>query len=209
MLRNLIEFWLPPPLTDGRKLGRFLSGEASYLAQRTTYEFTRNTLAWHGQAAFGDDGFNAVFRICRWESFASILSGFVVLTHIRLRAAAGDPGALASPLLQLFTDELAAYPTPAHRADWVDVTTRLAQRLTANARPTPAEIGSEAALRVYETIPVRSAHAAEDRDVLANAIRLGTISVHDRLATRLRPDAVNASLRTIAPPSPTATQTAP
>jgi len=195
MLRRLIEFWLPPPLTDGRTLGSFLSGEASYLAQRTTYEFTRNTLAWHGQSAFGDDGFNAVFRVCRWESFASILSGFVVLTHVRLRAAAGDPGALAAPLSQLFAAELAAYPMPAHRPDWGDVTARLAQRLAANARPTPAEIGSEAAMRVYETIPVRSGHAAEDRDVLANAIRLGTISVHDRLAARLRPDAVTASLR--------------
>lgn len=209
MLRALIEFWLPPPLTDGRKLGRFLSGEASYLAQRTTYEFTRNTLAWHGQAAFGDDGFNDVFRVCRWESFASILSGFVVLTHIRLRAAAGDPGALTAPLLQLFAAELAAYPMPSHRADWTDVTTRLTQRLTANAHPTPAEIGSEAALRVYETIPVRSAHAAEDRDVLANAIRLGTISVHDRLAARLRPDAVTASLRLAPAMRPGPAKTAP
>ncbi len=197
MLRKLIEYWLPPPLTDGRTLGRFLSGEASYLAQRSTYEFTRNTLAWHGQSAFGDDGFNDVFRVCRWESFASILSGFVVLTHIRLRAAAPDPDALAAPLLQLFAAELAAYPMPTHRTDWTDVTTRLAQRLTTNAQPTPAEIGNEAALRVYETIPVRSAHAAEDRDVLANAIRLGTISVNDRLAARLRPDAVNASLNAV------------
>ena len=198
MLQRLIAYWLPPPLRDAGTLGRFLSGEASYLAQRSTYEFTRNTLAWYGQAAFGHASFNDVFRICRWESFASILSGFMVLAHTRLRSAdSGETGLLAAPLVGLLATELAAYPTPTHRSDWEDVTTRLMQRLATGGNPTPAEIGSEAALRVYETLPVRSGNAAEDRDVLANAIRLGTISVNDRLAVRLRPDAVAASLLAI------------
>ncbi len=199
MLGRLIAYWSPPPLTDARALGRFLSAEASYLAQRSTYEFTRNTLAWYGQAAFGDDRFNDVFRVCRWESFASILGGFVVLAHTRLRrVGSGDAKLLAPALLRIYGAELSAYPMPAHRSDWADVTLRLEQRLAAGGAPTPAEIGSEAALRVYETIPVRSGNAAEDRDVLANAIRLGTISVNDRLAARLRPDAVSASLIEIA-----------
>ena len=123
----------------------------------------------------------------------------MVLAHTRLRrGAAGDTRLLAPALLRIYAAELGAYPMPAHRSDWTDVTTRLEQRLATGGAPTPAEIGSEAALRVYETIPVRSGNAAEDRDVLANAIRLGTISVNDRLAARLRPDAVSASLIEIA-----------
>lgn len=197
ILRKLFEHWRQGPLADGESLGRFLSGEASYLAQRSTYEFTRNTLAWFGQSAFGDDRFNDVFRICRWESFASILGGFIVLAQSRLLPAArGHEAALAAGLVRVFERELAAYPTPSHRADWRETVEALRATL---ANPpaggvTPASIGTRAAERVIETIPVRSPNAAEDRQVLANAVRLGTIGVNDRLAARLVPDAVIRSL---------------
>jgi hypothetical protein len=197
MIRKFFEHWRQGPLADGESLGRFLSGEASYLAQRSTYEFTRNTLAWFGQSAFGDDKFNDVFRICRWESFASILSGFVVLTQARLGPATrGNETAVADGLVRVFEAALAAYPTPAHRTDWRETVTALRETLLASdgRSLTPAAIGARAAERVIETVPVRSPNDAEDRQVIANAVRLGTIGVNDRLTARLVPEAMVRSL---------------
>ena len=54
MLRRLVDHFRPPRIRDRAALRRFVSGEASYLAQRATYEFSRNTLAWYGQHAFAD-----------------------------------------------------------------------------------------------------------------------------------------------------------
>lgn len=197
MIGKLFEHWRQGPLADGESLGRFLSGEASYLAQRSTYEFTRNTLAWFGQSAFGDDKFNDVFRICRWESFASILAGFVVLTQARLATAArGREPEVAEGLARIFESALAAYPTPAHRADWQEIVAALRQSLRAadGQAPSPAAIGARAAERVIETVPVRSPNDAEDRQVISNAVRLGTIGVNDRLAARLVPEAMVRNL---------------
>jgi hypothetical protein len=197
MIGKLFEHWRQGPLADGESLGRFLSGEASYLAQRSTYEFTRNTLAWFGQSAFGDDKFNDAFRICRWESFASILAGFIVLTQARLSPAArGREPEVADGLVRIFEAALAAYPTPAHRADWQEIVTALhdALRAAGSQGLSPAAIGARAAERVIATVPVRSPNDAEDRQVISNAVRLGTIGVNDRLAARLVPEAMVRNL---------------
>ena len=72
------------------ELRRFLSGETSYLAQRMTYEFSRNTLAWFGQHYFADPGFNDVFRKCRWESFGLLGADVTLLAFGWMAAARPD-----------------------------------------------------------------------------------------------------------------------
>src|SRR5262245_29172017 len=138
MLRSVIEYFVPPAVGDRAAFARFLSGEASYLAQRCTYEFARNTLGYFGQHHFGDDRFNDAFRISRWESFAAILAGMVLLAEARLRPHAGDaPDRLIDPLTQLYREMLAEYPLPAHRAQgWEADVSALRDRLVhAQAAP--------------------------------------------------------------------------
>ena len=102
MLGGLIERFWPSPVADAPALQRLLSGEASYLAQRSTYEFTRNTLAWFGQHHFADDRFNEHFRRCRWESFASLLQAMILIASARLRpAATGRDAAMVEGLAAL------------------------------------------------------------------------------------------------------------
>ena len=130
MLTRAYRYFFPPPIRDRAALGSFMSGEAAYLAQRSTYEFTRNTLAWHGQAAFGDREFNDVFRICRWEAFGAVLSGFSLLAFARLAPGPGGRrGDLEAAMVKFYGDLLGAYETPRHRTDWADELAALAERL--------------------------------------------------------------------------------
>ena len=90
MLTNLVEYLRPSRLRSATALRRFVSGEASYLAQRATYEFSRNTLAWYGQHAFADREFNDRFRVCRWEGYAGLVEVFCVLVRARLGRAPAE-----------------------------------------------------------------------------------------------------------------------
>ncbi|MBL8702007.1 MAG: hypothetical protein JNK67_26730 [Alphaproteobacteria bacterium] len=196
-MRPLLDYFRPPPIRSAAALREFISGEASYLAQRSTYEFSRNALAWYGQAAFGDPEFNDAFRICRWETFAIVLSNFVLLARARLAARVAVPAGLDDALVAQARIMLAAYPTPVHRRDWEDVVAELADRLAAARQeepPSPAGLGAAAAARVYPTMPVQSGNKAEDRKVIANALSFGTIAFNDRLAVRLDDAAVVADL---------------
>lgn len=196
-MRRILDYFRPPPIRAAAPLREFLSGEASYLAQRSTYEFSRNALAWYGQAAFGDPEFNDVFRVCRWETYATVLSGFVVLTELRLLPVSSDRSLLDGALLDAFDRMVGAYPVPDHRRDWADVREDLRLGLAAidpAAPPTPRTLGARAAERVYPTLPVRSGNTAEDRSVMTNALTFGTIAFQDRLVARLDPAATHADL---------------
>lgn len=189
MLTSLIDHFRPPAIRTLPALRRFVSGEASYLAQRSTYEFARNTLAWYGQHAFADDRFNDAFRICRWEAFAALTTRFVLLARGRLVISdAAASTRVAASLTDQAAAILAEYPLPSHRQAWNDILDALRQRLVTfdiAAPPGPATLGNEAAALVYPTLPVRSGNTAEDREVIANALRFGTIAVNDRLGARL------------------------
>lgn len=175
-----------------------MSGEASYLAQRSTYEFTRNTLAWHGQAAFGDKAFNDAFRICRWEAFASVLAGFGLLAFARLDPGAGGRrGEVEVAMVGLYRSMLGAYETPVHRPDWSDHEAALAERLKLlqpATLPSAEEAMRPAAERIYKTVPAKAGNPREERDVIANALRFGAIGFAERLERCLHPSETTASL---------------
>ena len=198
MLNAVYRYFFPPPIRDRAALGSFMSGEAAYLAQRSTYEFTRNTLAWNGQAAFGDREFNDVFRICRWEAFAAVLSGFSLLAFARLAPGPGGRrGDLEAAMVKFYGDLLGAYETPRHRTDWADELAALAERLHVlppGVVPSAAEATRIAAAKVYKTLPARAGNPREEKDVIANALRFGTIGFGERLDRRLRPAETTASL---------------
>ncbi len=193
MLSRLRSHFFPGPLASRDGLRRFVSGEASYVAQRSTYEFARNTLAWYGQSAFGDKTFNEVFAVCRWEAFAAIAADMTALT----RAAIAD-GRLDAGLLRLYGEALAEYPNPVHRPQgWTDRIEALAARFSGTAPDQPlrpVDLAPTTAARIYAEAPVRSNNQEEDRRVLAAAVSFGLVSFDDRLRRRLDRKAIGAAL---------------
>ncbi|MBL8704833.1 MAG: hypothetical protein JNM30_08320 [Rhodospirillales bacterium] len=196
MLQGLIDRFWPSPVADAAALRRLLSGEASYLGQRSTYEFTRNTLAWFGQHHFADDRFNDHFRICRWETFASVLQAMVLLTAARLRPAApGREAALAEGLAAVYADALAEYPLPTHRPEgWSDVVDLLRTRLALAEAPDPRLLANAATTRMIQVMPVLSSNRDDDFRTIESAIRFGLVAFADRLPRRLDAPALAAGL---------------
>lgn len=199
MLRAVKNYFAPPPIEAASSLHVFLSGEASYLAQRSTYEFCRNTLAYFGQWVFDDERFNDAFRICRWEAFAAILADMIMVAdgHFRAVQRDGETG-LIGPLQRLQGEILRAYPLPTHRPQgWADVTDRVGCRLAQARLAAPAKVGDiarTAARRIYDVLPLYSENQEEDFRVIENAIRFGLIAFDGKFRTRVRSAAVVADL---------------
>jgi hypothetical protein len=193
MLSRLREHFFPGPLASRDALRRFVSGEASYVAQRSTYEFARNTLAWYGQHAFGDKTFNEVFAVCRWEAFAAIAADMTALTRVALADGRLDAG-----LLRLYGEALAEYPNPVHRPQgWADRIEALAARFRDRAADQPLrpiDLAPATAARIHAEAPVRSNNQEEDRRVLAAAVSFGLVSFDDRLRRRLDRKAIGGVL---------------
>lgn len=194
MFTRLTSFLFPERIRDRAKLTRFVSGEASYVAQRSTYEFSRNTLAWYGQAAFGDPKFNEVFAVCRWEAFAAIAADMTVIVRFHLDGGQElDPG-----LLRVYADALGEYPTPVHRPEgWSDRHAALLARFSgvpSDHRPDLKAMGHRTGVMIHEHAPARGRSAEEERAVLAAAVTFGLISFKDRLPRRLDADALRRAL---------------
>lgn len=204
MLQRVIDYFRPPPIRSRAALQPFLSSQASYLAQRSTYEFSRNTLSYYGQGAWHDPVFQDLMRVCRWESFAAVLADMIVLTEARLRpAVGGDPNALVDPLVALYRAIIAAYPVPAHRSEgWDADIAGFRQRLERAqmiAPLPPSDVALVGARRVFDVLPVYSQYREVDYQVIEGAVRFGIIAFNDQLRARLQIDAVLADLRADAP----------
>jgi len=190
MLAGLKSYLFPTRIRSRAQLTRFVSGEASYVAQRSTYEFSRNTLAWFGQSAFGDPAFNDAFAVCRWEAFAAIAAdmAFVVRSFL-------DGGPELDPaLVRTYADALGEYPVPVHRPEgWSDRHAALLSRFAgvpSDHRPDLKAMGHRTGALIHEFVPARSKNAEEERQVLAAAVTFGLISFNDRLPKRLDRDAL-------------------
>ena len=194
MLTRLTSLLFPERIRDRAKLTRFVSGEASYVAQRSTYEFSRNTLAWYGQAAFGDPKFNEVFAVCRWEAFAAIAADMTTIVRFHLDGGEGlDPG-----LLRIYADALGEYPDPVHRPEgWHDRVSALLTRFAggpSSHRLDLKALGHRTGVMIHEHAPARSKNAEEERAVLGAAVTFGLVSFKDRLPRRLDADALRRAL---------------
>jgi hypothetical protein len=194
MLDTLRGYFFPRRIRRMADLRRFVSGEASYVAQRSTYEFVRNTLAWFGQSAFADKTFNDAFAICRWEAFAQIAADMTVIVRHHL-----DAGQTLDPaLVHLYADMLAEYPHPAHRSDgWSDCHAALLARLGAQPAERPpdlAAMGRNTGHAIHDKVPAHSRNLDEERAVLSAAVTFHLISFQDRLPRRLDPAALAQAL---------------
>lgn len=197
MLQRLKAYFFPDSLREFSQLVRFVSGEASYVAQRSTYEFSRNTLAWFGQDAFADGKFNEVFAVCRWEAFARIAADMVMIVRADLARANADRQ-LDHGLSRLYGGILGEYPHPVHRPDgWHDCHQALLSRLAAippEQRPDLQALGAVTGRFIHEQAPARGRNAEEERAVLGAAVTFGLVSFGDRVARRLAVDDIARAL---------------
>jgi hypothetical protein len=197
MISSFIRTLRAKPIEDPSELRRFLSGESSYLAQRMTYEFSRNTLAWFGQHYFADPGFNNVFAKCRWESFGLLGADIALLAFGRMAAARPDGhAALADRMQDLYAAILHEYPVPDHRFEgWADMEAAFRTRMADVRLPVdPIALAEATAKAIFKTLPVFSENKTGDYMVIYNAVSFGLVAFSDRLRKRVAADRVGAAI---------------
>ena len=199
MLQRLRDYFFQPKLRTAAALRDFVSSQASYLAQRTSLEFSRNTLAYSHQYMMHQDSFLDEMRKSRWESFAVLIEDMLVAAEGLLRPAELAPAPrLADALVAMARAMLQGYERPAHRPQgWDDVIERIAARLAqAQLAPpkAPLEISAVSAERLYPLMPIHSDNRKKDREVVSGAVRFGFAGFAAKLAAALDAEAVRADL---------------
>jgi hypothetical protein len=199
MLQRLKDYFFQPKLRTAAATRDFVSSQASYLAQRTSLEFSRNTLAYSHQYMMHQDSFIDEMRKCRWESFAALIEDMLVALEGYLRPAdAAAQQRLAAALVAMARSILEGYERPTHRPQgWDDVLQRIAVRLD-QARLAPPQaphaISAVSAARLYDLMPVYSPNKPKDQEAVDGAVRFGFAGFAAKLAAALEPEPVRAEL---------------
>ena len=199
MLQRLRQYFFQPKLRTADALRDFVSSQASYLAQRTSLEFSRNTFAYSHQYMMYQDSFLDEMRKCRWESFAALVEDMLVAAEGKLRPPAeADAKRVAAALVGMARAILERYERPAHRpAGWDDVLSHVAARLAqAQLAPpkAPNEIAAVSAERLYALMPVHSDNPQKDREAVDGAVRFGFAGYAAKLYEALEAEPVRADL---------------
>jgi hypothetical protein len=198
-IADTVRRWRAAPLTDLESLKIFVSERAALLAQRASREFCRNSLGHYGQAAFGDDAFQAALQVCRWESFVTVLADMLLVVEGELRKAdTVDDPSLNAGLVRVYAEILAQYPAPESRPDgWgADIAAFEARLLAAIAKPPrPVQkIAIRSSKRMFETLPVKSGVHDADYQAVAGAVKFGMLSFLQDLRPMLRGAETRAAL---------------
>jgi hypothetical protein len=198
-IADTVRRWRASPLTDLESLKIFLSERAAMLAQNASREFCRNSLGHYGQAAFGDEAFQAALQTCRWESFVTVLADMLLVLEGELRRPdTVDDLSLNAGLVRVYSEILGQHPTPPSRPDgWgADIAAFEARLLAAIAKPPRAvqKIAIRSSKRMFETLPVKSGVHDTDYQAVSGAVKFGMLSFLQDLRPMLRGAETRAAL---------------
>ncbi|BBK40481.1 hypothetical protein STVA_05010 [Allostella vacuolata] len=189
-------------------LREFLSGQASFIAQKVVTEYCQAKAGRHWTHLSMEKTFIDQLARSRWEAFSLVLADLFVLTAARLRPMSEAPdqpereaaAAVAGALVGLYREALDAYPLPPHRPEgWADRVQELDARLRAAGAAPPgsareiAEVGGRA---VFAILPIHLNMRRLDLPMVMNGIAFQTVAVAGRIRRRLDLPALAAALGT-------------
>ena len=112
-LKNLLR---PAPITTAAGFRELIAGESAVIAQKTAMGYCTAKTGSFSYALFQEKPFIDALTICRWESFAAVLSDMLVIAETYLRPHAGDARADAGrALVAMYASILRSHPEPKHR----------------------------------------------------------------------------------------------
>lgn len=200
MLRALKSLWAGSPrAATAADLREFLSRRAAFAAQKTVTDYCEVKAGLNRDKLFAESDFREALAVCRWESYAAVLSDLLVLAHAHLAPhVAGRETALAERLAGIGRAILTGQTLPPHRPEgWDDVTVAMAARLAETAghppRP-PAEVARASARRVLATLPIHESHRRTDREAIVGGVRFHILSAWDAMLIEVDGPAVAADL---------------
>jgi len=192
-------FFFPPTVHDAEALRDFLSGEASYLAQKTVMGFARVKTMLAFEKLMTEAAFRDGLEVCRWEAFAQTLADCIIMAEGALRPAGpAEADKVADGLRRLYADILNEH-VPAHRLEngWADRIAQFDARFATHrlaAAQHPAELSKHTAASIMELMPLAKRLIRNDLEVIAGDLGFHMVALRDSMTKRLRPEPLRALL---------------
>ena len=189
--RRVVARLRPAPIATTEALRGFLEERALLIAQKCAIDYCRGKTGLASHALFTEKPFLDALDVCRWESFAAVLSDLTILAEAALRphAAAEERPRLRDALIGLYGQVLQRERPPAHRPQgWDDVLAAFRERFSAACLHAPQralEVADHSAKRLFDTLPIHSSMRRLDEEVIYGAVRFRMIAVNQQLQERL------------------------
>ena len=87
LLQRTREFFFPPPVATRAELLAFISGESSYITQKTVIGYCRVKTLYDYEKLLTEAAFRDGMEVCRWEGYAGVLGDTLILLEAFLRPA--------------------------------------------------------------------------------------------------------------------------
>jgi hypothetical protein len=206
-LKAARDWLMPPRIVTAEAAEELLTRAAANLAHKSTVGYCQIKAGPHHRVLFRDPAFMANLERSRWQSFATVLADFAVLTEgfLRTAATAGDDH-VASWLTGFYARRLAPGPLAGAADGGLDaLVSGLAGRLDAARfappRP-PAAYGEASAKTVLRSLPYHPSVTQLDLEMLVGMVRFGTIAFWAELTERGDAAGILASLPLPPPVAP-------
>jgi hypothetical protein len=180
-------------------LAQFLDEKTALISQKSLVGYCEVKTNLPLSELMREKRFADAYEVARWEAFAVVLAGLVVVTESYLRpATAQTPGCANAALVEIFAHVLARYPVPAHRPQgWDDRITALRERLAQVqlAPPQPvAVIAERAGEQLYAVMPIYESLREPDRPAIVANVQFMMVGLAHQFTTQIEPTTLVAAL---------------
>jgi len=173
----------PQPIATVESLKTLLETRAAFIAQKCAVDYCRGKTGLASYALFTERTFLDALDVCRWETFAAVLSDLAIMVegHLRPHAARECRSGLNQAMLRLYSEILEAMPLPVHRPQgWSDMTAAFRLRLEKVARGEPRralDVADHSAKRLFDTLPIHTSMRELDEEIVYGAVRFRMLAV--------------------------------
>ena len=193
LLQRTREFFFPPQVATRAELEAFISGEASYVTQKTVIGYCRVKTLYDYEKLLTEAAFRDGMEICRWEGYAGILGDTLIIVEGLLRPDREPERTRLADSLAALYPRLLAEAKAQHRTDWSDWQEAFARRfaLTRQSEPVPPHrVVEDTAKLVHELAPLHPRLKREDQEVILGDLRMHMVAMHAAMLKRFRREAL-------------------
>lgn len=181
-------------------LAQFLDEKTALISQKSLVGYCEVKTNLPLSELMREKRFADAYEVSRWEAFAVVLTGLVVVTQSHLRPAiAQNPESVDAALVDVFASVLARYPLPAHRPQgWGDKVGALRERL-AKAQLAPAQpiamIAETTGEELYAAMPIHESLREPDKPAIVANVQFMMVGLAHQFTAQIEPTALAATLR--------------
>lgn len=188
------------PIADAETLGVFMAGEAAFLVQKTTWEYSRARSGVLWQKLFKEAAFKDAIEASCWANWPLSLSFVGEMVAGTLRSQADMPAAdaaAAAGRVALSVVEGQALPATLAAGFRADAAAFVGERIARTQVAPPKavkDIPLDGHTAFFERLPIHPDLTKHDSQLLQNSLRVHLCRAHETLLDRLDAEAIRAAL---------------